>query len=500
MKVTLHNFASYRYLEFELSDDGLNLISGSTGSGKSTLCDAVPWILFGRTSKDGSVDEIRSWGTQEKTSGVINLPNGIRITRTRAPNDLFYTKDEVEYRGKDLNDTQRLINQLLGYGLETYLAGSYYHEFSQTAQFFTLSAKNRRQLCEQIADLGEVKALQEKLHLGLSEKKLELTEYENLQYKHRQSMVNLMQHIQVLEDVKLNFETSKQHKLEILKSKQIEMKAKLLSGPNLKSAQNRLSHIAEQIPVLEKGVCVTCGNPSNSDIIAKLRMEENELSRKLERNALHSKELRNIDLQITEVTNEVCLSDDKIRAAQNSIKQLEKEDGTVNVHLSELKTQKTDAEVLLEILDAYRSAKISNAISQIQTDTNQKLSQYFDAEIRVQFAALARDKVDVEITKDGNLCSYTQLSKGQRCILKLCFGTSVMQAAQNQSGINFDCLWFDEALDGMDSNMKLCAMKMLANLPQKCKYIVEHNAPDEIEFNSRYNVRLTNGESQIEKA
>jgi ABC-type lipoprotein export system ATPase subunit len=95
------NFGSYKHLEFDFNSNGLTLISGPTGSGKSTLCDIVPWILFGRTSKGGAVDEVRSWDAEEATTGTLML-HGISITRSRKPNDL--TIDGR--RGKDLNDTQ----------------------------------------------------------------------------------------------------------------------------------------------------------------------------------------------------------------------------------------------------------------------------------------------------------------------------------------------------------------------------------------------------------
>jgi len=56
LSCVLENFASYERLEFDFSPQGLTLIEGPTGSGKSTLCDAIPWILFGRTAKDGALD------------------------------------------------------------------------------------------------------------------------------------------------------------------------------------------------------------------------------------------------------------------------------------------------------------------------------------------------------------------------------------------------------------------------------------------------------------
>src|SRR5258706_10723800 len=95
----------------------------------------------------------------------------------------------------------------------------------------------------------------------------------------------------------------------------------------------------------------------------------------------------------------------------------------------------------------------------------------------------------------------TQLSKGQRQLLKLCFSVSVMQAVSNQHGISFKQLFFDESLDGLDENFKLKACTMLENLAldDTGVYLVEHSMSVKAMINNKYKVGLVNGSSQIEK-
>ena len=166
ISATIQNFGSYKKLEFSFDKQGLCLIQGLTGSGKSTLMDIVPWVLFGVTAKDGSVDEVKSWDSNGDTEGrlIIDL-NGVPIIIQRIrgkTNDLHYSQQDVPgiTRGKDLKDTQKQINQLLGITPETYLAGAYFHEFSKAASFFITSAKSRREICEQIVDLSFTKQKQ----------------------------------------------------------------------------------------------------------------------------------------------------------------------------------------------------------------------------------------------------------------------------------------------------------------------------------------------------
>jgi len=118
---TAENFASYKKLEFSFDSEGLALIQGATGSGKSTLCDLVPWVLFGKTAKGGAADEVISWNNKGITKSLITIetkPGVIYdITRIRGnkSNDLYFTDafiNQSPVRGKDLADTQKMINNL----------------------------------------------------------------------------------------------------------------------------------------------------------------------------------------------------------------------------------------------------------------------------------------------------------------------------------------------------------------------------------------------------
>ena len=230
--INAQNFASYEYLDFQFDSTGLCLIQGPTGSGKSTLCDLVPWCLFGKTAKGGSVDEIRSWPGSKITVCHAFL-DGLVVIRRRGPkakdNDLcFYEYDyEAEVagditRGKDLNDTQKLLNARLGMDYDLYMAGSYYHEFSQTAQFFTTSAKNRRVLCEQLTDLSLATKLQPKLIENYKSKSLESNK---LEAKKRvlESNIDMLTNLNVIEKRRYEtWENTKISRLEMLLMKSQE--------------------------------------------------------------------------------------------------------------------------------------------------------------------------------------------------------------------------------------------------------------------------------------
>lgn len=466
---TLQNFASYKELSFDFSNQGLTLIQGPTGSGKSTLMDAVPWTLFGVTAKGGSVSEVLSWPGIYVTSGNITLDSGDTVVRSRGPkasdNDLFIIdKNGDARRGKDMPDTQRLINSMLNMDAYLYLAGAYYHEFSQTAQFFTTTAKNRRLICEQLVDLSLATKLKDKL-----------TE------KCKLVKINLDAVLQSIRDeeyrlvLKKNAQTAELERSKNWGSSRAKTKEYILSNyDKFESRRKRIisNECSECGTVLAcpKEVIDTSENPY-VDILIKWEAETNPFKAELKDNS-------------------------------EGIKLSESRLFKYKLEQTQWRQELTDLEQLQEVVQDYRSVSIKNAIDYIETQTNRLLTDHFDAEIKVVFSVESADKLEVSILKDSNEASYTQLSKGQRCLLKLCFGVSVMQAVQNHHGLSFGEVFFDESLDGMDEVMKSKAYRMFEtiSLNYGSVFVVEHSEGLKALFNNAYTVSLVNGSSQIEKA
>lgn len=508
MRITschLENFASYKELNFDFEQQGLALIQGATGSGKSTLCDAVPWVLFGRTAKDGAVDEVLSWPGNQVTKGVINVELGrttrFQIVRTRGPN----SKDNDLYmnlpgpsgptRGKDLNDTQKLINDLLGVDSALYLSGAYFHEFSQTAQFFITTAKNRRVICEQLVDLSLAKNLQAKLlELYRAESKLEQTYNNNIKVC-AEKIQYLVKHNDYLEKAE-NFDKNKQIKLAKIDSEIKALKTKIKSDSYFLEVDREIKGAKA---ALGSSLCSKCGGRVNSKGHEKLDELSLELRQEISANNSYKYIL---DKLLTSYKEE--------QSAKNTyIEVLEKmqadSDIAIKEHtkyqelLAETNQKIADIDLLQDVVNDFRGVTIKNTISNIESQTNKLLTDYYDSEIKVVFDIAEADKLDVMIYKDGNVCSYTQLSKGQRQLLKLCFGVSVMRSVSNHKGIKFNAVFFDEALDGMDDNFKTKTFRLLEGLSLEYEsvFVVEHNESLKSLFSNKFTVELINGNSTI---
>ncbi len=529
----IENFASYELLEFNFDDTGLILINGPTGSGKSTLCDVIPWALFGKTAKGGTVDEILSWpGDKVTYVNIIIEINGQRtlIKRTRGPkakdNDLFYMSgfDMPHIRGKDINDTQKRVNELLGITADLYLSGAYFHEFNQTAQFFTTTAKNRRAICEQLVDLSLPKSLQEKLAIVVKADNAELATINN-------KLVPLETKLEIYEG-QIRDETRSSALWAGVQNQRIIIEKKDKKHFLLQKAKD-LDNIDSQILAIktipdsyyiteidklladmppETEPCTECGadkhNKERELVVHKLHFlekEQLENSHKIQRlsGLLKAKEATNsvtwIDKDLSNETN----------PHEKNKKELQDKLGGVKDLLAFYQSNKfvleqalADSEQLVEVIQAFRGELVQNTIADLEAKTNLLLSNHFDAEIKVSLMIEDADKLEVIITKDGNTCSYTQLSKGQRQLLKLSFGVSVMKCVSNHHGVNFNQVFFDETLDGMDDTTKTKAIRMLETLALEYDsiYLVEHSETVKALIDNKYSVELVNGQSKIEKS
>lgn len=499
ISASLQNFASYKSLNFNYTDQGLTLINGPNGSGKSTFMDGVCWVLFGMTAKGGTVSEVLSWPGTEVTSGAVHLEIGDKVfvvKRTRGPkathNDLYYFEvgEANQTRGKDLVDTQKILNNVLGMDAALYLAGAYYHEFSQTAQFFTTTAKNRRAICEQLVDLALPIKLTDKLSENKKQVKLASEQIEADINKHSYSIVSL-KHRQKTENEKAtNWEfTNKTKVYSLMKS------ADDFEASKAKAIETYL--IAEEAFLKKQAadpVCSECGQK-----VDKKHEPHNPFTAKIE------EAVNRVNYYLPQVEaakNEVNPYADGVKDYSRDILAEQKIVDSLNESLISLSERLGDLEVLQEVAAKLRGVTISNAIQDIEGNTNKLLTDYFDGEIRVQFEVESNDKLDVLIFKDGNTCVFSQLSKGQRQMLKLTFGIAVMQAVANHHGINFSQLFFDEAMDGFSEESKAKAFHMLEALALKYEsiFVVEHSSELKSRFLNAYNVQLVNGNSVIEKS
>lgn len=534
LSIKLQNFASYKDLEFNYENQGLALISGPTGSGKSTLQDAALWTLFGVTAKDGNADDVKSWTADgAPTTGVLKLVTKdnkeitvCRIRGSSTQNDLFWIEDYDEpHRGKDITETQALLNQRLGIDPDTYIASAYYNEFSPTGQFFTSKAKDRRELLEKLADLTLPTTLLERITIEKRESKKAIAEatktVERLTGKQeqlRREQESLKRDVesweiaqkQTLEALKAAYKTfdrEKQSKIDALQTKSDAWEAQKTKQIN--ELANKLHEFSIKLDANSEAICNKCKQPDPK--VTKLLMQEDRAKQEISQ---LDRSVNPFTAQIettTQLENLYSVQMEGAKSQQNpflySVNRNTQEREDTTHLLSEAKTRLEvtehrhgSLEHLADLSSELRAELLRNTIRRIQDETNRYLTTYFDAELKVLLEVKDTDSLEVTVSKSGYECNYKQLSKGQRGLLKLCFSISVMEASSNRSGVHFSTLFFDEALDGLDVDLKVKTFNLFSELSLKHESIlvIEHSTELKNLFSTNYSVKLENDRSVLE--
>lgn len=551
------NFGSYKHLRFDFDNLGLALVHGPTGSGKSTLMDIIPWVLFGTTAKNGAADDVRSWqANDEVTTGTLELDRNTKVVRTRGKgkNDLYWIEAGSSdcNRGKDLLDTQKLLEARLSVDSDTYLSSAYLHEFSKTSAFFTATAKARRELFESIASL--------QFPRNIAIRSSEYRKGLKLEFDSANSTCSRLQGMQMqleasegqTQEACQRWQSSQQAKIQDLKAKadafdsDKAIRSRTLLGKadswalQHSNAVDTLIHLLEQLEgkvksskqldldeahIRNKARCTQCGSlPENINEALRehqgIKFANNQCisdikSKKVELKRLVG-EINPYEAQYTahkEDTNVYSLQYDKAKKESNPFdSQLVRIKADLSKNILQLKeltltlsnlTRRIDALTQLQELSAQlRAALLQRSIQSIEVETNRILETHFDGEFRIGFAMTESDDLSVSIHKSGYECNYRQLSKGQRQMLKLSFGLAVMQASSDQAGTHFNCVMLDEALDGFDPELKVKAYGLLEELSTKhdTVLVIDHSPDLQTMFTTKFEVRLQGDYSEIQQS
>ena len=162
MEISIKNFRNIENENY-LFEDGLNLIKGESGKGKSTILEAIFWCLYGGKGCFPLTYQKERNFTKVKVK-IFNL----EITRTKPPE-----KTIVKYEKKELKDSEaeKFIEDYFG-SKELFLASSY---LKQNKKNFMIEGKDseKRDLLKDLffSESETVEKILQKLELRMKENK-----------------------------------------------------------------------------------------------------------------------------------------------------------------------------------------------------------------------------------------------------------------------------------------------------------------------------------------
>ncbi len=173
VKLTLHNFLSYREESVALDSVTCAALVGENGAGKSSLLDALTWCLFGQGTKGGAreLDNYVTRGESEAQVEVQFRLNGAtyRVVRGRsiARNKStleFFIWDAGDWRalsGKTIAETQKAIEDALRMDYRTFTASSLILQGQADAFTANMTDQERKEALARILGLDVWDKMQE---------------------------------------------------------------------------------------------------------------------------------------------------------------------------------------------------------------------------------------------------------------------------------------------------------------------------------------------------
>ena len=394
-KVRWKNFLSTGnyFLEVELDRSPTTLIVGENGSGKSTVLDALCFVLFNKPfrtiSKSQLVNSINLGGTIVEIEFVIQK-NNFKIIRGMKPNIFeIYCNGRMMNQDANALDTQKILEQQilkLNYRsfTQVVILGS-----STFIPFMQLRSKDRREVVEDILDIKIFSLMNFLLKHKVKEVSEEL---KSIEYEFRLSKEKIDLQNKYIEDIRKN------------KERIIEEKEHLVfdSERVVLSEQEKADKIKLEIKSLEPE---TSQKENVKSSIREYHKMEAKLSNRVDENKRQKEFFENNE------TCPVCTQDIELELKKQKIEEKSKRIQELNSGIDKLKVELDDKEQLLKGIEMLSKQIREKEVEVAKIGTSITHMERLIRQTNIQIQAMKKGEVSEE-----DKVKLTRLS--ERCKLQ----------------------------------------------------------------------------------
>ena len=394
-KVRWKNFLSTGnyFLEVQLDRSPTTLIVGENGSGKSTVLDALCFVLFNKPfrtiSKSQLVNSINLGGTIVEIEFVIQK-NNFKIIRGMKPNIFeIYCNGRMMNQDANALDTQKILEQQilkLNYRsfTQVVILGS-----STFIPFMQLRSKDRREVVEDILDIKIFSLMNFLLKHKVKEVSEEL---KSIEYEFRLSKEKIDLQNKYIEDIRKN------------KERIIEEKEHLVfdSERVVLSEQEKVDKIKLEIKSLEPE---TSQKENVKSSIREYHKMEAKLSNRVDENKRQKEFFENNE------TCPVCTQDIELELKKQKIEEKSKRIQELNSGIDKLKVELDDKEQLLKGIEMLSKQIREKEVEVAKICTSITHMERLIRQTNIQIQAMKKGEVSEE-----DKVKLTRLS--ERCKLQ----------------------------------------------------------------------------------
>lgn len=304
-KLTIEGFGSIvKPLEFNLNQEGLNVIRGRVGSGKTTIPSALSWCLFGQSLKEKS--QIRTWeelrtkdfkGTKVEVEFIkgnhkyqiirCEAYKGYVVGKQRGSSKLYILRDGEdvvnidekpynEIKGK--KDQQAVIEKILGYSFDLFKSSIIFGQ--KMKRIIEETGPQKKKIFEEAFDAGFIEDAR-------NNEKEELAKLEDAKDDLEDKVLDLQEKVEerkelleeALED-EANFEKEKKIAIRELREEVLEYETEIekIKKEEYKGSTKRVDKLIRDLEATINSASVT--NAKYDSLKRQIRETKNKLKKK----------------------------------------------------------------------------------------------------------------------------------------------------------------------------------------------------------------------------
>lgn len=521
-KIKINNFKSF-YEPYELNFDevkGLWKVSGSVGSGKTTIGEAILFGLFGSITGKNNADLV-SWGQKsaqvelwcKSKSRNIYIKREIYINGTSSiyveidGEELIFTnkRDAQQQLENEYYDVSKVTMELLCIisfnnfkSLATLTATDTKKFLDQVLGFYTLT--EYVDVCKQFKNDNYSRINQVTSVIGKLESQVKkLEELSNTEVisgdinSVKQEIKNLLEQKDTIEkEFKLTLLDKKEEKQQLDKKK-ITL---VTLGKNKKN----------EIDFIEKGVCPTCGAAIDQSQLEIKKQERLLLLEQYEEIKAKSDKVYNEILDIdNKYSNSLKLYKEQIDDSKTLLTRLEEQAKRIKINISEIETIKeniTGNEKLLDELQVEDASwdRLCNILS---NEVRARILDSFIPALNNNIMKYAQELHQPYIVSFDNnfkcsvsLCGYNEnipissLSTGQLKTVDMMIILGVLGTIIGANSANI--IFLDELFSNLDGGLRNDMCSVLHNFISKddTMFVISHQDLDEKYFNGTIKLHI----------
>ena len=168
-QLTLSNFLSYQQANLDFTGLRTACICGANGAGKSSLLEAITWVLWGKTRVGSDEDIINNSAKEAQVDFRFQCgKETYRVLRSRrrgqsASLELQIQKNDGQFQSltaKGVKATQKKIHELLKLDYDTFINSAYLRQ-GRADEFMLRSPSQRKELLAELLKLDQYQTLSE---------------------------------------------------------------------------------------------------------------------------------------------------------------------------------------------------------------------------------------------------------------------------------------------------------------------------------------------------